>query len=170
MVVYSLNKQLTPPTCITHSLKCHFTHPQKLDLLIVKGNLLCCYRIYTTAQGDCPTARLELLHEFALQGIVTSIGTARSSAAQHGLDSLLLTFQDAKMSIVEYSVFTQNLVTVSMHNYEREEFRKDLAYKGVPSVKVDHQSRCAVMRFYRQQFAILPFKYDSGIGDDDEQK
>jgi hypothetical protein len=27
------------------------------------------------------------------------------------------------MSMVEYSLSSQNLVTVSMHNYEREEFK-----------------------------------------------
>ena len=27
------------------------------------------------------------------------------------------------MSLIEYSVFTQNLTTISMHNYDREEFK-----------------------------------------------
>ncbi len=90
------------------------------------------------------------------------------------------------MSLIEYSVFTQNLTTISMHNYDREEFKvrelqepeswdagliyyditlqRDIGYKGVPKVQVDHQSRCAVLHFYRTFFAILPFKHDSSIG------
>ncbi len=95
-MLYSWHKQLTPPTCISLSLKCHFTDPNKLDLIVVKGNVLGCYRLYTVASGEQPTARMELLHEFVLQGIVTSIGSCRTQDSI-GLDSLLLTFSDAKV-------------------------------------------------------------------------
>lgn len=168
-MLYSWHRQLTPPTCISLSLKCNFTHPSKLDLIVIKGNLLCIYRIYTLQDDGLPTAKFELLSEFVLQGLVTSISSCRTIG--NSLDSLLLSFSDAKMSLVEYSVFTQNLVTVSMHNYEREELKKDVGFKGTPTVRVDHQNRCAVLRFYQQYFAILPFKYDTGITmEEDEDK
>jgi cleavage and polyadenylation specificity factor subunit 1 len=74
------------------------------------------------------------------------------------------------MSLVEYSNQNQNLVTVSMHYYEKEEYRKDKSYKGTPVVQVDPLSRCAALLFYNSYFALLPFVSDTIIHNEEESR
>jgi hypothetical protein len=100
-MLHSIHKELAQPTAIHHAVKCHFTDPNKLNLVVSKGNVLAVYRIYTTAtkKNPYPTARMELIHEFYMQGTITSISSIRTntSVGLVGLDSLLLTFKDAKV-------------------------------------------------------------------------
>ena len=151
-------KEIAPPTNIHLSITARLTDSTKLNLVCCKGNVLSIYRIYKTATVDkpWPTARLELIGEFTLFGNITSISAVRTqtSVGLQGLDSLLISFKDAKMSLVEYNVENQNIITVSMHNYEKEEFRQQFS---TPKAEADPQSRCAMLHFYNSYFAILPF-------------
>jgi hypothetical protein len=95
-----MHQELAAPTVINHSLCCNFTNPNRLNLIVAKGNLLAIYRIYTTkSEQPYPTARMEFIHEFTLQGIITSMSSIRTgtSVGILGMDSLLLTFKDAKV-------------------------------------------------------------------------
>lgn len=119
MSLFTFHRTLTPPTCITHSLKCHFTSSSRLDLILVKGNILFIYRIYTTkTTSDLTsgqnTARLELLHEFTLQGMVTSMDVVRTRSANK--DSLLLTFGDAKVGFVVLDCLEPTLFSPTLAN------------------------------------------------------
>jgi cleavage and polyadenylation specificity factor subunit 1 len=68
------------------------------------------------------------------------------------------------MSLIEYSEQNLNIQTTSMHYFEKEDFRKDITLKGKPLVQVDPDSRCAIMKFYENHFAILPMKSDDDDG------
>ncbi|KAJ3087269.1 Cleavage and polyadenylation specificity factor subunit 1 [Quaeritorhiza haematococci] len=121
----------------------------------------------TTSQGVSKVARLELLAQIKLQGNITCMEPVRTSTSVGllGMDSLLLSFSDAKMSLVEWSQACQNIVTVSIHFYEREEFKKEsLTDKWIPTIRVDPQFRCATLSFYNDRLAVLPFKQDAGVG------
>jgi hypothetical protein len=100
-MLHSIHRELAKPTVINHAIQCHFTNPNKLNLIVAKGNVLSIYRIYTTILGDqpYPTARMELVVEFTLQGVITSIAAVRTntSVGLQGMDSLLLTFKEAKV-------------------------------------------------------------------------
>ena len=152
-------KEIAPPTNIQIAITARLTDPNKLNLVCCKGNILSIYRIYktVTVNKPWPTARMELIGEFTLFGNIVSICAVRTqtSVGLLGLDSLLIAFKDAKMSLVEYSIENQNIVTVSMHNYEKEEFKQQ--HKSLPRAQVDSQSRCAMLHFYNAYFAILPF-------------
>ncbi|KAI8896608.1 CPSF A subunit region-domain-containing protein, partial [Globomyces pollinis-pini] len=161
-MLYSLCKELAPSTAIQHALQGNFTSPTDIDLLVSKGNILEIYRV--RSRSSSVDYNLSLHQKFTLQGVVTSMAFVRIGST----DSLLLTFKDAKMSLVEYSNKLQNLVTVSLHHYEKEDLRKDIQHKGAPVVKVDHLGRCAMMKFYNNQFAILPFKSDSVMRGEEE--
>eukprot|EP00842_Homolaphlyctis_polyrhiza_P002399 jgi/Hompol1/315/HPOL_002464-RA len=120
-------------------------------------------------ESTCPpkTARLELVAEFRLSGIIVSLGVV-SMAAFGRPDYLLAAFRDAKMSLIEYSPISHKLVTVSMHLFEREEFRKICsADRGPPEIRVDPLGRCAAMRFYDDRLAILPFKQEDPTANPD---
>ncbi|KAI8813010.1 CPSF A subunit region-domain-containing protein, partial [Cladochytrium replicatum] len=125
--------------------------------------------IENAKRGQAPKiAKLELRSRHKLQGNVTSIGVVRTanSAGASGMDSLLLSFKEAKMALIEYNPATNNIVTVSIHYYEREEFKKEsLSDRWIPEIRVDPQSRCAIMNFYNDRFAIIPMKQDLGDTD-----
>jgi hypothetical protein len=152
-MLFSLQRELCVQTGITHSLFCYFTSTKEQDLIVVKGNHLFIYKIFKTLE-----CHLFLYQHFRLEGNVTSI-----KALQLSTNCLLLSFQDAKLSIIEYSQALKQIITVSMHNYEKEEFKRDLILKGSPVVCVDHQNRCAVLSFYFNHFAILPFRQEGNV-------
>lgn len=76
-------------------------------------------------QEAASSGRLELVAQYKLNGNVASMDIVRTSSprGKQGCDSLLLAFSDAKMSLLEWSPATNSIVTVSIHYYEREEFK-----------------------------------------------
>ncbi|KAI8084961.1 CPSF A subunit region-domain-containing protein [Halteromyces radiatus] len=121
------------------------------------------------------SARLELVAQYNLNGTITTMGVIRtcSPRGKEGCDSLLLGFEDAKMSLLEWSPATNSITTVSIHYYEREELKKEhLSNTFTPSLHVDPQQRCAILNFYNDKVAVLPFRQadqlDTGGQDYDE--
>ncbi|KAG2221909.1 hypothetical protein INT45_013245 [Circinella minor] len=74
---------------------------------------------------ESSSGRLELVAQYKLNGSVTSMGIVRtiSPRGKQGCDSLLLAFNDAKLSLLEWSPATNSIVTVSIHYYERDEYK-----------------------------------------------
>nr|CAG8506381.1 12436_t:CDS:10 [Entrophospora candida] len=109
------------------------------------------------------TARLELIIQYKLHGNITSMGVVQTiSSGANGMDSLLISFKDAKLSLLEFSLATNSIVTVSIHYYEREEFKLEFLSNPFPTkVKVDSSSSCAVLHFYGDKLAILPFRQEA---------
>ncbi|KAJ3135043.1 Cleavage and polyadenylation specificity factor subunit 1, partial [Irineochytrium annulatum] len=188
---FALWKEVLPPTAVDIAIEARFTSPHALNLVVAFGHVLRIYNVVeeqhrderydgeeispaddAEANGDGGSAeetgvgrvaRLELQGEFSLMGNVASMAVVRTgtSVGLQGMDSLLLSFKDAKMSLVEYSRATQNIVTVSIHFYEKDEFKKDIMTdRWIPMIHVDPQFRCAALRFFGDQLAILPFKQD----------
>lgn len=119
--MYSLYSELLPPSGVDLAIACDFV--SITNIVLAKGNLLQVYAIKPTRQSESalPSANIYLLHEFNLNGTVCSIQSASLPGSR--LDCLILSFKDAKLSIVEFSQQTQSLQTVSIHLYEKEEFR-----------------------------------------------
>ncbi|KAK0240309.1 CPSF A subunit region-domain-containing protein [Armillaria nabsnona] len=99
------------------------------------------------------------LREHRLHGIVTGMSGVRLIASfDDKLDRLLVSFRDAKIALMEWSDAVHDLITVSIHTYERAPqvmfsepglFRADL--------RVDPLSRCAALSLPKDSLAILPF-------------
>ncbi|RCI03416.1 Cleavage and polyadenylation specificity factor subunit 1, partial [Rhizopus stolonifer] len=108
---------------------------------------------------DTTLGRLELVAQFKMNGTITTLGTVRTNSprGREGCDSLLLGFSDAKMSLLEWSSTTNTIITVSIHYYERDEF-KFLTNPYPSTIHIDPQQRCAVMNFYDNKLAVLPFR------------
>ncbi|KAG9306400.1 hypothetical protein G9A89_018283 [Geosiphon pyriformis] len=117
------------------------------------------------------TAHLELVAQYKLHGNIASIGVIRTiSSGANGMDSLLLSFKDAKLSLLEFSLATNNVITVSIHYYEREEFKREfLSNPCTTELRVDPSNRCAVMNFYCDRLAILPFRQEESMHMDEEE-
>ncbi|KAI9344303.1 CPSF A subunit region-domain-containing protein [Obelidium mucronatum] len=163
--MYPLTTSVHGPTSIEHSVSCSFTGPEVRNVVVCRASLLQVYEVVGSK------ATLQLISEFKLSGVVSSIASVllpTTKNGRKGIDALLLAFNDAKMSLVEYSQATASIVTVSIHYFEREEFKKELILeKSPPVIRVDPQSRCAALSFYGDRVAILPFKQDVSSDADD---
>lgn len=74
------------------------------------------------------------------------------------------------MSLLQWSPETENIVTVSIHYFERSEF---MTYEdAAPSwSRTDPASRCSMLYFYGGYLAVLPFKQnDFEIEEDNDNK
>ncbi|KAI7867053.1 CPSF A subunit region-domain-containing protein [Mucor mucedo] len=110
---------------------------------------------------DKTSGRLELVAQYKLNGTIATMGVVKTTSprGKEGCDSLLLGFSDAKMSLLEWSPATNSIVTVSIHYYERDEFKKEFLTNPYPSnIHIDPQQRCAVLNFYDNKLAVLPFR------------
>lgn len=65
--------------------------------------------------------RLECLAQYTLHGNIMSMQSVQLIGSSR--DSLLLSFREAKLSVVEYDPETHSLRTVSLHYFEGEEIK-----------------------------------------------
>ncbi|EIN09100.1 hypothetical protein PUNSTDRAFT_67240 [Punctularia strigosozonata HHB-11173 SS5] len=104
-------------------------------------------------------ARLRLVREHRLHGMVTGLGRIKIlSSLNDGLDRLLISFEDAKIAVLEWSEEQHDLLTVSIHTYERAPQLMSLnasLFHGW--LRVDPISRCAALALPCDAFAIIPF-------------
>lgn len=68
-----------------------------------------------------PKMKLECLAQYNLFGNVMSIQSVNLSNSPR--DALLLSFREAKLSVVEYDPETHELRTISLHYFEEEEMK-----------------------------------------------
>ncbi|KAG6916934.1 hypothetical protein DXG01_004621 [Tephrocybe rancida] len=104
-----------------------------------------------------------LVREHRLHGMVTGMeGVKIISSLEDKLDRLLVSFRDAKacasIALLEWSTAVHDLVTVSIHTYERA---PQLMALDSPlfraQLRVDPLSRCSALTLPKDAFAILPF-------------
>jgi len=73
------------------------------------------------AETRPPKMKLECLAQYTLHGNIMSMQAVHLIGSQR--DSLLLSFRDAKLSVVEYDQDIHDLRTVSLHYFEEEEIK-----------------------------------------------
>lgn len=106
-----------------------------------------------------PVTKLVLVAEYHLSGTLTSMVKIRAVSSKSGGECLLLGFQDAKLSLVQWDPAVYGISTISVHYYEQEDFRSPLMPDvTVNYLTVDPMSRCAVLKFNRDMLAILRFR------------
>ncbi|KAL6123334.1 hypothetical protein ACLB2K_075856 [Fragaria x ananassa] len=120
-------------------------------------------------------ASLELVCHYRLHGNVMSMAVLSSGGGDGSKrrDAIILTFEDAKISVLEFDDSIHGLRTSSMHCFEGPEWlhlrRGRESFARGPSVKVDPQGRCGGILVYDLQLIIL--KAAQGgyglVGDDD---
>lgn len=80
---------------------------------------VCCPILLT--EGRPPKMKLECLASFTLWGNIMSMASATLAGSSR--DALLISFRDAKLSLVEYDPETHDLRTLSLHYFEEDEIR-----------------------------------------------
>ena len=155
-----------PPTGVTHAVAARlFAAPTALlsdtALVVVRTSLLQVYGIVRSAAARRAhrLRRLVLLAEDELAGTVCELATVRAPGADR--DALLVSFFDAKVSVLQYDAATARLAVRTLHAFERAEHRAGAAQlvRG-PWLAADPQARCAAALVYDRSLAIIP------IGDD----
>ncbi|KAF7366615.1 Protein CFT1 [Mycena sanguinolenta] len=106
-----------------------------------------------------PVTRIYFVREHSLHGIVTGVeGIQVMASIEDKLDRLLVSFKDAKIALMEWSETVHDLVTVSIHTYERAPQLISMDPSSFQAVlRVDPASRCAALSLPKDAIAILPF-------------
>ncbi|WWC91156.1 uncharacterized protein L201_006097 [Kwoniella dendrophila CBS 6074] len=100
--------------------------------------------------------KLHLLAQHELNGTITGLSALRTiESSVDGLDRLLVSFEHAKMALLEWS--RGAISTVSLHTYERcsQMISGDLQ-TYVPMLRTDPLSRLAVLSLPEDSLAVLP--------------
>ncbi|WAR13668.1 CPSF1-like protein [Mya arenaria] len=163
--MYTVYKQLHPPTGVEHCLYCNFLNGQEQNLVIAAVNQIHVYRLNPEAEASTTDKedsgvkqKLECLASFSLFGNVMSMKSVRLPGATR--DALLLAFSDAKLSVVEYDPGMHDLQTTSLHHFEDTKLQDFQDPVAMPTVRVDPDGRCAAMLIYGTKLVVLPFRKD----------
>ncbi|CAH2070334.1 unnamed protein product [Thlaspi arvense] len=119
---------------------------------------------------------LELVCHYRLHGNVESIAVlpmGGGNSSSKGRDSIVLTFRDAKVSVLEFDDSIHGLRMNSMHCFEGPDWlhlkRGRETFARGPLVKVDPQGRCGGVLVYGLQMIILKASQaGSGLDGDDD--
>ncbi|KAI6061987.1 cleavage and polyadenylation specificity factor subunit 1 isoform X4 [Aix galericulata] len=155
--MYAVYKQAHPPTGLEFSMYCNFFSNAERNLVVAGTSQLYVYRLNhdaesgvkgdRNAEGKGHKEKLELVASFSFFGNVMSMASVQLAGAKR--DALLLSFKDAKLSVVEYDPGTHDLKTLSLHYFEEPELRDGFVQNvHIPKVRVDPDGRCAVMLIY----------------------
>lgn len=118
---------------------------------------------------------LELVCHYRLHGNVESLAVLPMGGGNstRGRDSIVVTFRDAKISVLEFDDSIHSLRLNSMHCFEGPDWlhlkRGRESFPRGPLVKVDPQGRCGGVLVYGLQMIILKAsQVGSGLVGDDE--
>ncbi|KAI9700512.1 MAG: mRNA cleavage and polyadenylation factor subunit [Bogoriella megaspora] len=179
--------ELVPPTAVEHSVVLPLLSSEASNLVVAKTSLLQVFDLRTVnelttrsttdlnpdandVEANIAVQRVEartklvLVSEHPVSGVITSLARIKIHGSKSGGEALLVSFKDAKLSLLEWDSESHNLSTISVHYYEGEDLQStpwtaDLSqYHNY--LKVDPSSRCAALKFGRRHLAILPFRQD----------
>nr|VZI25307.1 unnamed protein product [Spirometra erinaceieuropaei] len=108
----ALCRQISSPTLVTHSIFCNILHPKYKNLVLVRGTTIEIYEIKETSND----LRLSFVTSSMLYEEIEDIVVVRFY--DHDMDSLLLSFKEAKVAAMTFDIHTYELKTCSLHTYE----------------------------------------------------
>uniref|UniRef100_A0A3P8PLV8 Cleavage and polyadenylation specificity factor subunit 1 n=1 Tax=Astatotilapia calliptera TaxID=8154 RepID=A0A3P8PLV8_ASTCA len=166
--MYAVYRQAHTPTSVEFSVYCNFISSKEKNLVVAGTSQLLSF---SCADSKSRKEKLEQVASFSLFGNIMSMASVQLVGASR--DALLLSFKDAKLSVVEYDPGTHDLKTLSLHYFEEPELRDGFVQNvHIPIVRVDPENRCAVMLVYGTKLVVLPFRKDtltdeqeSGVGE-----
>ncbi|XP_020575291.1 cleavage and polyadenylation specificity factor subunit 1-like [Phalaenopsis equestris] len=128
-----------------------------------------------TVMDGLSGARLELACHYRLHGNIESMVVLSSGGDERSRrrDSILLSFKDAKITVLEFDDSAHELRTSSMHCFEGPDWhylkRGRESFSSGPTMKVDPMGRCAGALVYGLQMVIMTAaQAGQGLAVDDE--
>ena len=135
--------------------------------VLARENVLRVMEVRQRADGACVLVQVGMHHLF---GQVTGLHAVRTLASQiDGRDRLLISFRDAKVSLMEWDDVYHDPTAISLHTFERAPpLAQGLPPTFVPRTMVDQASRCAALLLPHDTLAIVPLVQDvTELGADD---
>lgn len=167
--MYAICRTQHPPTEVELCLYCNFYNSEERNLVVAGATQLKVFRLISESENgnaEPNKVRLECRQTFSLFGNIQSIDKVRLTNSVR--DALLLTFNEAKLSVVEYDPNTHDLKTLSLHYFEEEEMKTGITqFSQIPVVRVDPEGRCAAMLIFGRNIIILPFRKDVAVDEQD---
>lgn len=168
--MYAISKTIHFPTQVEHSIYCNFYSYNERNLVTAGATQLKVYRLVKSVKSDLKNfsdeysehsfsdnVKLECIQSFTLNSNIQSLNYVSFNGANR--DCLLLAFNNAKLSIVEYDPNTHDLKTISMHYFEDDDMKDGhITYVRPPIVRVDPENRCTAMLIYSKNIVIIPFR------------
>ncbi|SCZ90601.1 BZ3500_MvSof-1268-A1-R1_Chr9g10894 [Microbotryum saponariae] len=164
-----------PPTGVSHALSVRLTAAQDTastsddgtvvsHLVTARNHVLQVFEVreyepVSVSSHEAPTARLHHLVTRRLHGTVTSLARIRTLASKtDGADRVLVSFKDAKLSLLEWTASAHDLLPVSLHTFEK----LPQVAEGSTLAATDPASRLSVLLLPSNTggdgtLAILPF-------------
>ncbi|GAA5847206.1 hypothetical protein JCM5353_007792, partial [Sporobolomyces roseus] len=103
-----------PPTGVSHALSCKLFQTKTRStthLITARDTTLSIWQV---------TDRISHLRTHKLHGTITSLSLVRTlQSKQDGQDRVLVSFEQAKMSLMEWSIEEFDLIPVSLHTFEK---------------------------------------------------
>uniref|UniRef100_A0A8D8U7F9 Cleavage and polyadenylation specificity factor subunit 1 n=1 Tax=Cacopsylla melanoneura TaxID=428564 RepID=A0A8D8U7F9_9HEMI len=172
--MFSICKESHPATGVEHTVSCHFFNRVDKSLVVAGANIIRVFQLVPDIDPASKTKlpdinrstkmKLECVSHFTLAGNIMSMQSVTLNHSER--DALLLSFREAKVSIVQYDLDTHDLKTLSLHYFEEEEMKLGWCNPWqIPIVRVDPLNRCAVLLAYGRQVVVLPFRKGSLIED-----
>jgi len=176
---FSCQASLTPSTLSRYSdtILSSKSRPKPItNLIVARSTLLQVFELCLVDQDESGHSHLsfheqqetknknyKLFHicEHRLHGRVTGLQRLTTLDTQEdGLDRLLVSFQDAKMTLLEWSNSVADLVPISLHTFEKlpQITQGDLPRDFQAQLEIDPLSRCAVLLLPQapSRLAVLP--------------
>ncbi|CAG8629175.1 177_t:CDS:10 [Dentiscutata erythropus] len=167
MSIYPLYKEIFPSTSVEEVVCANFTSSKDINIIVARSSILQIYKFVERIEISLEDEDNDLGQEIEKEKDELCERFLRGA---NGMDSLLLSFKDAKLSLLEFSLATNNIVTVSIHYYEREEYKLEFLANTRPTeLRVDPSNRCAVLNFFGDKLAILPFRQEEALNLDEEE-
>ncbi|KXJ91576.1 CPSF A subunit region-domain-containing protein [Microdochium bolleyi] len=105
--------------------------------------------------------KLVLIAEYPLTGTVTGLARIKTQTSKSGGESLLISFRDAKLSMVGWDPEKHSLHTTSIHYYEQDDLQGSPWEAPLSNyttlLAADPGSRCAAFKFGPRKLAIVQF-------------
>ncbi|KAM0749012.1 hypothetical protein T439DRAFT_382097 [Meredithblackwellia eburnea MCA 4105] len=163
------HRQLLPCSGQSHALSCRLitSHPPApspdheiiSQLVTARNNFIQIWNVFEHNNNDNNHAKLHLLYEKRLHGHITHIARVRTLASKKdGADRVLISFKDAKMSLMEWTPSAHELLPISLHTFEK----LPQVAEGLALSATDPSSRMSVLLLPSNTggdgtLAILPF-------------
>ena len=157
--MYTFAKTVFLPTAIDYVISCNFISPNMESLVVAGANRLRIFNLNSsTPLSPQGRTKLELVHDCSLFGNIQSLLSVRIYQRSKSLDCLMISFFDAKLSILDWDAANHDIRTLSLHQFEEEDLKdsfKENLFR--PQIRSDPLNRCSVMLFHGKRLAIFPF-------------